>query len=883
MIKIENLTKIYKINRKKHCLALSDVSFTLPDKGLIFIIGKSGSGKSTLLNLIGGLDKPTAGTIFADKHEVTKMSSKNLTKYRSSYVGFIFQDYHVIDKLTVEENVTLTLDTKNNDYSSKVDNILERLEISDLKDRFPKELSGGQKQRVAIARALVKDSEVILCDEPSGNLDKNTTKALLETLKEISNEKLVVVVSHSIRDAEVYGDRIIELSDGQIVRDRRRTNNYNNDFRIEDNKVYLPHYRDLDQKELDLLNEEIDHNNELEFVQVNNKFIETKEVVTTERDVLIIQEKITPKTSRKFLKIFFTKKLVMGINCFLAALILVCFAVFQSFLAFDGNKALSNSLNNNNISTLPLNKYVSDDTGSSAKIGSFLPVTDEDINAFIEAGYKGKIYKKYSEGLPISLTSYSIDSEQGINISNTIKNFYLSETLGTINCDEEYLASIYGHENGKINYLAKVDAPKDYGVYIPDYVADSILYISMLNGKTSYEDILGEYIFYSNKYVYGYINGIFETNYEEKYHELKELIKNLIDNPNSNTTNFSQITSNPLFIQFANEVMNSLGYGYNFSPNYEQAVKSKDYRWWVRLTRVEISRPNGDFFYLSSGIQLISGDHSSVTKDLTGNQAIMSTQLYNRVFGSNYDATNISEFVPHEVTIRIYENLGTNGKTLVEKTFEVVSLRVVSGYVLYTNDPTIYDLRDYDNMNYGLILDGHDNIETMVDIANNNGFVVCSSEASKITYVNMVLEIFGEFFVLIEILFLVIAIIFLINIGVSSVRKSKYEIGVLKAIGIRNFDIIKSFMIQSVILAVIIAILSNIGIFLGTKFANFLLVEAFDLILSIKINDLVIIDYIPSIVIQDVFNIIIISVVSFIIPQLLLLRIRPIEIIKARE
>lgn len=883
MIKIDNLTKIYKINRKKHCVALNDVSFVLPDKGLIFIIGKSGSGKSTLLNLIGGLDKPTAGTIFADKHEVTKMSGRNLTKYRSSYVGFIFQDYHVIDKLTVEENVTLTLDTKNNDYSSKVDNILERLEISDLKERFPKELSGGQKQRVAIARALIKDSEVILCDEPSGNLDKKTTKALLETLKEISNDKLVVVVSHSIRDAEVYGDRIIELSDGQIVRDRRRTNNYNNEFRIEDNKVYLPHYRDLDQKELDILNEEIEQNSELEFIQVNNKFIETKEVVTTERDVLIKQEKITRKTSRKFLKLFFTKKVVMAINCFLAAVILVCFAVFQSFLAFDGNKALSDSLKNNNINTLPINKYVNSDAITGAKTGTFLQVSEDDINAFYEAGYEGKIYKKYSEGLPITATSFTIDSEQGINITNAVKNFYLAETQGTINCDEAYLASIYGDENGNINYLAKVDEPKDYGIYIPDYIADSILFVSMLNGKTSYEDILGEYIYHTNKYLYGYINGVFATGYMDKYQELRDIIKNLIDNPDSTTTSYKEISSNPLFIQFVNEVMYSLGYGYNFSPNYEEAVKSKDYRWWVRLTRFEISRPDGEFFYFPTSFLMISGDRTTGTNHLTGNQAIMTTQMYNRVFGGNYDATNVKDFVPHEVTIRIYEDFGTNGKVLTEKTFEVVGLRVMASYVLYTNDPTIYDLRDYDNINYGLILDSHDNIETMVDLADSRGFVVCSSETTKLTYVNRVLDVFGDFFILIEVLFLIIAIVFLINIGISSVRKSKYEIGVLKAIGIRNFDIIKSFMIQSVILAVSIAILSNIGIFVGTKLANFLLIEAFDMVLGVKINNLVIIDYIPSIVIQDIFNIIIISIVSFIIPQLLLLRIRPIEIIRARE
>lgn len=879
MIKIEQLTKIYKVNRKKHCCALNNVSFVLPDRGMVFIVGKSGSGKSTLLNLLGGLDKPTSGQIFSDNIEITKLSGRGLTKYRSSYVGFVFQDYHVIDKLTVEENVTLTLNSKNEDYSSKVDNILNKLEIQDLKNRFPKELSGGQKQRVAIARALVKDSSVLLCDEPSGNLDKKTTKALLETLKEISNEKLVVIVSHSIRDAEVYGDRIIELADGEVVRDRKRTNNYSNEFRIEESKVYLPHYRDLEENEIDVLNKAIEENNNLEFIQVNNKFIETKDVLTNNRCFTLKQEKISRKAGTKFFKIFFTKKLNMIINVFLAAIILVCFAIFQSFLAFDGNKALSDSLKKNNIKSLPLTKTI-EGNSSTTSTGKMDIVLDNELQAFIDAGYEGKIYKKYNSTLPINVSYTSIDCEYGINVINNLYLFYIRETFGTINCDEEYLASIYGVD-GEVVYIAKCDVPKDYGVYIPDYIADSMIKFSLGKYKT-YDDLLGLYKYHN--YQYGYINGIFDTNYEVKYSEIITKINEILESPDIGSVNYSEISNSPLFVDFCIEAMNSLAYGYNFSEDYEKAVDTNEFRNWVHLTRVEVSKNDEEFDFLTDGFTAYNANATGKYTYLTGNQIIMSTHLYNKIFHTSYATDMLDNFVPHKVYIKIYENYESSGRVMIEEEFEVVGLyKNSSSPALYTNSDKLSLFRKYDIVNYGIVLDSHDHIEKMIEVASANNFVVGTSEASKLSVINQVLDIFGDFFVLIEVFFLCIAIVFLINMGISSVKKSRYEIGVLKAIGIRNFDIIKSFFLQSLILAVSIAIISNIGIYIGTQLANFILIKAFEEVLGVVINDLVLIDYIPVIVIQDLVNIMIISIVSFIIPQLVLLRIKPIDIIRARE
>ena len=187
MIFIKNLTKKYHSKNKRICTALNRINLTLPDSGMIFVIGKSGSGKSTLLNLIGGLDSFEGGTIIADGNNLSKFRASDFYKYRASYASFIFQDYHLIEELTIKENVKLSLEIEG-EKDIDVSPALASVDLAGYEDRFPDELSGGQKQRVAIARAIVKSPRVILCDEPTGNLDKNTSTQILDLLKEISRE-----------------------------------------------------------------------------------------------------------------------------------------------------------------------------------------------------------------------------------------------------------------------------------------------------------------------------------------------------------------------------------------------------------------------------------------------------------------------------------------------------------------------------------------------------------------------------------------------------------------------------------------------------------------------------------------------------------------------
>ncbi len=223
MIEAKNLVKIYKPKKGVEVRALDGVSLKLPSKGMVFLLGKSGSGKSTLLNVLGGLDSFNEGEIIIKGTSAKDFKQSHYDSYRNTYIGFIFQEYNVLDEFTVGANIALAIELQGRKPTSEeINNILKKVELLSFANRKPNELSGGQKQRVAIARALVKNPEIIMADEPTGALDSATGKQVFDTLKELSKEKLVLIVSHDRDFAEQYADRIIELADGKIISDVER-------------------------------------------------------------------------------------------------------------------------------------------------------------------------------------------------------------------------------------------------------------------------------------------------------------------------------------------------------------------------------------------------------------------------------------------------------------------------------------------------------------------------------------------------------------------------------------------------------------------------------------------------------------------------------------
>ena len=200
--------------------ALRGVTLRFGERGMVFILGKSGSGKSTLLHILGGLDDADAGYLEIDGKTTQAFSRKDFDDYRNEYVGIVFQEYNLLPTFTVRENLSIALELQGKSASEEqIAAALAKVGLAGMEKRKPTELSGGQRQRVAIARAMIKEPEMILADEPTGALDEETGQSVLKLLKQLSEEKLVIVVSHDRDFAERFGDRIIELADGAVVRD----------------------------------------------------------------------------------------------------------------------------------------------------------------------------------------------------------------------------------------------------------------------------------------------------------------------------------------------------------------------------------------------------------------------------------------------------------------------------------------------------------------------------------------------------------------------------------------------------------------------------------------------------------------------------------------
>lgn len=222
MLEVENLSKIYTISTQNKVIALNNINFSIKSCGFVAVTGKSGSGKTTLLHILGGLDDKSTGTLKIDGKELDFHNGKQLDLYRNYTVSFVFQDYNLLEDYSVYENIYLGLKlqgVKRWEAYFCIKDALKSVGLEGFENRKICTLSGGQKQRVAIARALCRNSKIVLCDEPTGNLDSNTSDEIFSLIKSLSETRLFVVVTHDEESAKLFADRIIKLSDGVIVED----------------------------------------------------------------------------------------------------------------------------------------------------------------------------------------------------------------------------------------------------------------------------------------------------------------------------------------------------------------------------------------------------------------------------------------------------------------------------------------------------------------------------------------------------------------------------------------------------------------------------------------------------------------------------------------
>ena len=452
MLEIKNVTKIYNTKGGVVTHALNDVSISFGETGLVFLLGKSGSGKSTLLNVSGGLDEPTSGEIIVKGKSSRDFTGSDFDSYRNTFVGFIFQEYNILDEFNVEDNIALALELqgKNKD-KEKIQAILRDVELEAYAKRKPNTLSGGQKQRIAIARALVKDPQIIMADEPTGALDSATGKQVFDTLKRLSKTRLVIVVSHDREFAEIYGDRIVELADGKIISDVVKTHVSpteidENVALIGENTLSIKKGTSLTPENIKTIQEFIQKtegdviisNGQKEissFKKVNrmSESGETEKFKDTPQDI-VVHKDYTAEESKfirsrlpagKAIRIgasgLKVKPVRLAFTILLSVIAFIMFGLFSTLMLYDGDSVLISSFMDSGSESFNVTKhYVTHYTNDDWTNLNDLRFTDADIEYFKnEFDSKTVGYRSRS----VSVSNINVDSKYSNYYSNSINKF----------------------------------------------------------------------------------------------------------------------------------------------------------------------------------------------------------------------------------------------------------------------------------------------------------------------------------------------------------------------------------------------------------------------------------------------------------------------------
>ncbi len=868
MIQLKELTKIYKSRKSGTCVALDHLSFTLPDKGFVFVIGKSGSGKTTLLSLFGGLDTITSGEIVVNGRHIEDFGLSEQVYYRNSTIGFIFQDFHLIDELTIAENIALALELQGEDDREKVQKALADTDLADQGNKYPNELSGGQKQRVAIARALVKQPSIILADEPTGNLDSKTTAQILDLLKELSKEKLVVIVSHNLSDAEHYADEIIELSDGKILRHLKKNENFDARLRVEDDTLVIPYGEEFSKENLDEVAPKlaqgvsgVRQENE-RFLPYDEPQMSMPKEKSLERKHL--KARHTAKLSAKFSRRSVIRTCVYSV---IFAVVLMVLGLSQLIMNFNGGEVIANEMTKRGLSCTTFIK----DTNDKYEItdtACIVDVNDDDLQKFYDAGYEGKAYPLVNYALFLTSDDLTVEQKRLQLSSNP---YSIGSTFGTLVTEESFVEKHFG----ELEYVALADEQKDYGVFITDFFADACIANRPANIK-SYQDLLGKHANFTN-YTYGYVNGIIKTGYKERYNDIFDKLTA----PDTFEDELKEIAQSDRGIALYDEITQFLGIAYSFEQNFATDPKNpKNF----------VSVGNSTFEYNGQTLKFDTYAYFSRANirnaiPLRDNEIALAYDVYNQIFGTSYTLQNLSRFVPHEVKFSYYQACDKNrSNKKFETTLKIVGLNDVSAAKISLPDNVYDQLVQFERITLGYYFENAEQTELLANVAAENGFIPNSVLGSSIVTMSKAVGVFSRFFYLIFGVLCAALFVLMIQFEVKSIKDKMGEIGILKALGARDVDLLCIFGFQIVMAMALMLILYIAGSFLFVGAANRLLVFSLsELAKNVMVVDLTFLSVKWKYILQNCLLSVAILVVSFLAPMLRLRYIKPTNVIKAKE
>ena len=819
MLETRNLKKVYKTKKGVSVTALYDVSIKFPEKGLVFLLGKSGSGKSTLLNLLGGLDKYDEGEIIIKGVSSKDFKQSHFDSYRNTYVGFIFQEYNVLEEFSVGANIALAIELQGKKATDEeINRILKQVDLEGFGDRKPNELSGGQKQRVAIARALVKQPEIIMADEPTGALDSNTGRQVFETLKNLSKDKLVIVVSHDREFAEQFGDRIIELADGNVIDDVTRKVGYekqgeelNNGISFENDTMTIKsgyHLTEADRGSFQQTNEE--------------------DIVHKKGNFKLIKSKLPLKNAFKIgasgLK---HKKIRLVVTILLSFVAFSLFALADTFGNYNHIKTCTNSIKDTNITYASVIKSLKIGSGMNAYWSDYGNSIREDemtkLNKDTGLDFTGVVVTNQDMVLP----NYNKEVEL---TKNGDMCHYATDFSGYANLTESKIKEMgYKIVAGKL--------PKDNNeIAISSYVYETYAkagYISEDGIKSEikyYNDLVGKKLKIDKKEFT--IVGIVDTKVDmDRYKSISEDSKG--------KTSAQNLTDFALSQELAHIQQYSLACDIFVSEGMLNSIK-EEYPNYVQLITNYMYVSSDDTYIDSSRIASLSEiDTKDVTwvdgekTKLADNEIIIDINALSKNDEEGYSYSKkeaLKILKDSQYTLDYYiddEDKSING-------VKVVGVLNADGKAdkysdLYVLPDSLYNLKwtegkgEYSYAVATMPTNKAD-IEKLVKYCyteqGNMKYQIENSVTFELDTVNEVLKVMSKVFLYIGIGFAVFAMIMLSNFIATSISYKKQEIGILRAIGARSNDVFRIFFLESFIIAMINFVLSTIGTGVATAIIN---------------------------------------------------------------
>ena len=862
MIKVKDLKKIYKSKNKKQCIALDNVSFTLPDTGLVYVIGKSGSGKSTLLNLIAGLDTITSGSINIDGNEVGNMSSKDFDAFRSSYLTFVFQDYKLFENLTIYQNIEVGLDVNDSVDQEVIRNSLKRVGLSDYEKRYPYELSGGQQQRVAIARALSRNSKLILADEPTGNLDFNTSRQILAVLKEISKEKLIILVSHNLMDADIYADRIIELHEGHIISDKTKRTGYTNSFKIENDKIILPHYINLNIVQKEKMFNALKSDEIKEVIQNDNGFTDTIYNPEMTNEITFLSKKAKNRSLLKILKMFFKKRIhIRVIMIIFSVLLFTVLSILQSFIMFEPNASKVNK----DEDVVLLYKGNTIPFEESLRSCSLFGITDNEYQEIVNVSENTTVYKLNNYYLPY--TSRPMTAVKTTLPLYTYDEFYVNSSHGTLVCDEEFVSKLF-FDKEELEVIIEASEYKPYGITITDYAADALIHFEK---ASSYEDIIGMFKFSSVSEFY--INSIIKTDYLEKYSSLQKIYDDIEDEESF----YNVLNDTPLLQEFIKDLERKYNIAYSFNPNFEKDLITAKVKVHTYVSHGFFE--SGEYYYQMSeysGSYLFYSDIADQADNVEKGEIVLTPALYNKIFGTMYTVKNYDLSVNNTFKLSLYSKI--NGKEVIiySKEFKIVKL----SSTIKVDEEDFDELIKEQIVDFGLVFENNKDANDIIKYGNNHGFYLKTIAFESGVVINKMTSTFNTLFLIILICIYIVFGIYIIIYGVNTVRYNKEEIGIYKALGGKFRNISKVLFIDVIITGILISVISLFITPLIINICDDVIVDSFKNVLHLAAVDLEVIKIYPAVLSINYSLLNVLIIISSVVPTLLLMKLKPIEIIK---